>query len=203
MKKLALWFTGLLMAANLSAAEIKIAVIDMDKTFREYYKTKEAEATINERRAAFEKDLRDQMADYQKMVDEITKLKQSSEDKTLAEGVRQEKMKAYETKVQDIRTLEAKINQFKAQRGRQLDDQFVRMRKGIIDEITKLIQDFGAKEKYTLVMDRSGMSMYGVPVLLYSQDVKDVTDEIIKGLNASKPAGSAAAAPAAPAPAKK
>ncbi len=203
MKKLTLALTGLFVISNFASAELKIGVVDLSKAFTEYYKTKEAEETLNERRGTFQKERQDMMTDYQKMVDDTQKLKLAAEDKTLSEAARTEKMKAFETKVQDVRNQENKIRGFEQQRGRQLDDQFMRMRKGIVDEINKAVQDFSAKEKFNLVLDKSAAGVSQTPVLLYSQDLKDVTDEVIKIINASKPAGGAPAATTTPAPTKK
>ncbi len=203
MKKLTLALSGLLAISTFAAAELKIGTVDLSKAFTEYYKTKEAEETLNERRGTFQKERQDMMTDYQKMVDDTQKLKLAAEDKTLSEAARTEKMKAFETKVQDVRNQENKIRGFEQQRGKQLDDQFMRMRKGIVDEINKAVQDFSAKEKFNLVIDKSAAGVSQTPVVLYSQDLKDITDEVVKIINASKPAGSAPSTTATPAPAKK
>ncbi len=202
MKKLSLALTGLLVVSTFAAADVKIGVVDLSKAFTEYYKTKEAEETLNERKGTFQKERQDMMTDYQKMVDETQKLRQAAEDKTLSEAARTEKQKAFETKVQDVRNQENKIRGFEQQRGHQLDDQFMRMRKGIVDEINKAVQDFGAKEKFNLILDKSAAGVSQTPVLLYSQDLRDITDDVIKVINASKPAGGTSAT-TTPAPAKK
>lgn len=205
MKKLSLILTSLLTLSAVSfAADLKVGVVDLSKAFQEYYKTKEAEDTLNERRGAFQKERQDMMNDYQKMVDETQKIRQAADDKTLSEAAREEKKKAFETKVQDVRNQENKIRTFEQTRGRQLDDQFLRMRTSIVDEIRKVVQDFGAREKYNMLMDKSAAGVSQTPFLLYSSDVKDITDDIIKLINANKPAAGATK-PAAPAeaPAKK
>ena len=203
MKKMSLVVAGLLAISTFAAAEVKIGVVDLSKAFTEYYKTKEAEETLNERRGTFQKERQDMMTDYQKLVDDTQKLKLAAEDKTLSEAARTEKMKAFETKVQDVRNQENKIRGFEQQRGKQLDDQFMRMRKGIVDEINKAVQDFSAKEKFNLMIDKSAAGVSQTPVVLYSQDLKDITDDVIKVINASKPAGGASSATTTPAPAKK
>lgn len=203
MKKMSLVVAGVLVISTFAAAEAKIGVVDLSKAFTEYYKTKEAEETLNERRGTFQKERQDMMTDYQKLVDDTQKLKLAAEDKTLSEAARTEKMKAFETKVQDVRNQENKIRGFEQQRGKQLDDQFMRMRKGIVDEINKAVQDFSAKEKFNLVIDKSAAGVSQTPVVLYSQDLKDITDDVIKVINASKPAGGASSATTTPAPAKK
>ena len=79
------------------------------------------------------------------------------------------------------------------------------MRNGIVDEITKLVLDKVKTEDYDVVMDRSGLSLNGVPILIFAKDGLDFSDDIITQLNKNKPkdsdTGSSAASPAAsPAP---
>lgn len=181
------------------AADIKIAVVDMQQVFKEYYKTKEADTRLKEVLASYQKEYQDMMADYQKSVDEAQKLRNDAQNNTLDQKVRDEKTKALQAKVQDLQNTERKIREFDQTRRKQLDDQSTRMRKNIVEEITKVINSIGARDKYNIILDKSGMSLNGTPSALYVDGVSDVSDEIIKTMNASAPKGTAPAAPAAPA----
>src|SRR5262245_53453085 len=92
-----------LFAVAAQAQTPKIGVVDLKKVFDDYYKTKEASSRIKEVGSGFQKEMRDMMSDYQKMVDEATKLRTASEDKTLSKDAQDEKRKILEIKVQDIR----------------------------------------------------------------------------------------------------
>lgn len=177
-----------LLAVTGAHAQTKIAVVDLQGVFNNYYKTKDAESVLKDRAAGFEKEKNEMMSDYQKMVEEAQKLRDASLDKTLSDQARQDKAKALDAKVQDVRNKEASMREFAGVRQKEFDDQQRRMRGGIVDEINKFITDLGAKEKYSLILDKSGVSMNGTSIVLYSQDVKDITDDVTKGLNATKPA---------------
>ncbi len=62
----------------------------------------------------------------------------------------------------------------------------MRMRGGIVDEINKIVEARVKSENFDLVFDKSGPSLNGVPVLLYSRDSFEFTDEVIKALNKNK-----------------
>jgi hypothetical protein len=66
-----------------------------------------------------------------------------------------------------------------------------------VDEITKLVLDKVKVENYDLVMDRSGLSLNGVPILIFAKDGLDFSDELIVALNKNKPKDSDIAKPAA------
>ena len=56
-------------AATPAQAQMKVGVVDMNKVFSEYYKTKDAETRINEARAAAKKEMDDRMEARQKLLD--------------------------------------------------------------------------------------------------------------------------------------
>jgi len=69
----------------------------------------------------------------------------------------------------------------------------MRMREGIVKEITDVVLERVKTNGMDLVFDKSGLSTNYVPVLLYSKDSSDFTTEIITALNkkaasAEKPA---------------
>jgi len=62
----------------------------------------------------------------------------------------------------------------------------VRMRGGIVDEINKVVEARVKSENFDLVLDKSGPSLNGVPVVLYARDAFEFTEEVIKALNKNK-----------------
>jgi hypothetical protein len=63
------------------------------------------------------------------------------------------------------------------------------MRKDIIDEIMKIVNEQIKTAGYDVVLDKSGMSMGQVPVVIYSKAELDFSKSIIETLNKdAKPA---------------
>ncbi|HEY8967361.1 MAG TPA: OmpH family outer membrane protein [Candidatus Methylacidiphilales bacterium] len=186
-------------------ADTRIAIVDLQKVFESYYKKKDADARLQEVVARIQKEKEGIMSDYQKLVDETQKLRDAVNDKTLSDTARAEKQKAFETKVGDVRNAERQIQEFQNVKARQVEDQKMRLQQDIVKDITGAVTTVGNRDKYNLILDKAGPSVNGTPVILFTQDMKDITDDVVKILNATQPAGSAAASPAAPsaaAPAK-
>lgn len=82
----------------------------------------------------------------------------------------------------------------------------MRMREGIVKEITDVVLEKVKAKSLDFVLDKSGMSINGVPVVLYAPDNVDFTNEIIETLNkpgrATASAKKPVAAPMSPAAAK-
>jgi len=190
----------LLGLSTTSHAQVKIGTVDMNKIFSAYYKTKDAEARINEARNEAKGELDERMDTYKKNLDEINKLNDDIQKPALSAEAKATKSKDRDDKIQETKNLEREISEFRTTREKQLQEQAVRMRNGIVDEITKLVLDKVKVENYDLVMDRSGLSLNGVPILIYAKDGLDFSDEIITQLNKSKPTDTASpsASPAKP-----
>lgn len=174
-------------AAPLAHAQMKVGTIDMNRVFTEYYKTKDAEQKLNEQRAAAKKEFDDRIDTLKKSMEEITKLNAQIEKPELSKDAKDAVLKERETKVADARNLDKEVNDFKSTRERQLQEQFLRMRKDIIDDIMKIVTTRVSAAGYDLVFDKSGLSMGQIPVVVYSRDDMDFSKDIIEKLNANAP----------------
>lgn len=173
----------------LHAADLKVGTVDMNKIFSSYYKTKDAEAKINEARTTAKNDLDKRMEDYKTQLDAINKLNQEMQRAELSDDMKAQKGKERDEKIAEAKNLEREINEFRATREKQLQEQAVRMRNGIVEEINAIVKKIVEAKGYDLVFDASGSTLNGVPVLVSSKPGMDFSEDVIKELNASKPAG--------------
>ena len=182
---------------------LKVGTVDMNRAFKEYTKTKDSEKKINEAKDAAKKEYDDRAENYKKALEEINKLSQQLEAPALSADAKTQKAKERDEKIASLKNMEREINEFRQTRERQLQEQAMRMREGIIKEITDIIMERVKTAQFDLVFDKSGLNMNGVPVLLHSKDNMDFTTEVITALNkkpatttTEKPATSPATAPA-------
>ena len=183
-------------AAAPAAHAQKIATVDMNKVFSGYYKTKDAENKINDARESAKKDLDERMESHKVMLDEINQLNKDIDNPALSSTAKSERQKKREDKIGQVQQLEREIQEFKNSRERQLQEQAVRMRNQIVEEIMKVVNEKVKDDKFDMVFDKSGQSMNGVQIVLYSQDKMDFSDEVITALNKTRPANTPAASPA-------
>jgi outer membrane protein len=174
----------------------RIAVIDLQAVFKEYYKTKEADSRLKDQMSGYKKERDERMESYRKLVEQLGGLRDAVNDPSLSADAKKEKQQKFEEKFNEARAMEQEMRNFESTTSKLFQDQTQRMRKTIVDEITAVLNGF-CKGKYDLVIDKSGVTLNGTPTLLYSENVTDLTEEITRKINASKPAGEAAA-PAKP-----
>jgi len=184
-------------ASTASAQQLKVGTVDMKKVFESYYKTKDAETRINEARNAAKKELEDRMDAYKKATEEVQKLNDEIARPELSKEAKETKSKQRDEKIAEIKTMEREVREFQQTREKQLQDQSVRMRGGIVDEINKVVGDRVKSDQFDLVFDKSGPSLNGVPVVLFAKDSYDFTNDVITALNKNKSESKPDAAPAA------
>ncbi|MDQ6625831.1 MAG: OmpH family outer membrane protein [Verrucomicrobiota bacterium] len=193
--------------AAFAQAPLKIGTVDMNRAFKEYTKTKDAEKKINEAKDAAKKEYDERAEGYKKALDEINKLNQQLEAPALSADAKSQKAKERDEKITNIKNMEREITEFRQTRERQLQEQALRMREGIVTEITEIVLDKVKTQNMDLVLDKSGMSLNGVPLVIFSRENAEFTNDIIAVLNkpgrasaeipAGSPAASSSARPAA------
>src|SRR5213596_257658 len=169
--------------AAFSQGAPKIGTVDMQRAFKEYYKTKDAEAKINDARSAAKKEYDDRAEAYKKALDEINSLNKQLDAPALSADAKTQKAKERDDKISNIKNMEREISEFRQTRERQLQEQAMRMREGIVKEITDVVMDRVKANNLDLVFDKSGMSLNGVPLLMYSRENVDFTNDVITVLN--------------------
>src|SRR5438445_3454934 len=184
-KSLSILF-ALTLAAPIAAfaqGTAKIGTVDMQRAFKEYNKTKEAEVKINDAKNAAKKEYDDRAEAYKRALDEINNLNKQLESPALSADKKTQTAKERDDKIANIKNMEREISDFRQTRERQLQEQLMRVREGIVKEITDVVMEKVKTNNMDLVFDKSGMSINGVPFLLYSHDNIDFTNDIITVLN--------------------
>jgi outer membrane protein len=173
----------LLPIAARAQGTLKIGTVDMNRAFKEYNKTKDAEAKINEAKNQAKKEYDERADAYKKALDEVNNLNKQLDSPALSAEKKAQTAKDRDDKIANIKNMEREINEFRQTRERQLQEQALRMREGIVKEITDVVNENVKTKSLDLVFDKSGMSLNGVPLLMYSRDNVDFTNDVVAVLN--------------------
>jgi outer membrane protein len=169
--------------AAFAQGTVKIGTINMDRAFKEYSKTKEAEKKVNDAKDAAKKEFDDRTDSYKKALEEVNNLNKQLESTALSADKKTQLAKDRDDKINNIKNMEREINEFRVTRENQLREQALRMRDGIVKEIMDVVNDKVKTLNMDLVFDKSGLSVNGVPALLYSRDSYDFTNDVVTALN--------------------
>ena len=178
---------GLAHTATAQTPSGRIATVDLNKIFTDYYKTPIASAKLKETVESFNKEQEEMVGNYKKAIDELNKLRDEQDKPEYSAEIREQKHKAVADKLSDTQKLQRDIEEYRASHRKILDDQTQRMRQTILKEIQDVINKEARDAGYQLVFDKSGNTLNGVSIVVFSQDSLEITDDIIKILNKNQP----------------
>lgn len=166
-----------------SAQGLKVGIVDMNRVFAEYYKTKDADKVVNEQKEAAKKELESINNDYKKLLDSYQKLAKEIKDPAIGEELRKKKGTEAQEVASKARALEREKKELTDRRQRMLLTEVDRKRKALIEEIQDVVSEMAKKKNYDVVFDKSGLGTRGIPFLLHSKDGVDFSQDLIKELN--------------------
>ena len=181
------WAAGMLavfVAATAGAAELRVATVDLDKVFTAHPKTQAAEAELKKAEETIQGEMEKMLAEGRAMEETVSKLIDASRNPMLNEEARLRKRDEAENKKTELQEFQVRVRRTQETKLKQMREQLMKTRQGIVDELTAAVADFAKAEGYDLVLDRSGMTMNAVPMLIYSNPELDVTDRLIERLKA-------------------
>ena len=186
-----LLITGLF-ASSVAAvqAQPKIGTVDLKKVFDGYFKTKQADTTLKERAGDFDKTRKGMLDDYQSLNERYKKELESANDQAVAAEEREKRKKIAENTLIEIKKIEQDVSSFDRQARTTLGEQQRRMRDNVLREIREVITAKAKAGSFALIVDTAAESVNNTPIVLHTNGENDLTDEILKQLNANAPADS-------------
>ncbi len=184
-------------------ADAKIGTVDLRKLFDNYWKTKTAQAAIQERAAQLDKDDKGMKDDLKTGSDDYQKLLLQVNDQGISSDERERRKQAADEKLKQLQSSKTAIEQFERQAQTTLGEQRQRMRDNILGEIKIAVNAKAKTEGYALVLDSAAETVNGTLTVVYNNGENDMTDTILSQLNAgapidvTKPATNTATAPSA------
>jgi Skp family chaperone for outer membrane proteins len=150
---------------------------------KEYSKTKEAEARLNEAKNAAKKEYDDRADAYKKALEEINKLNAQLDSPVLTADAKASRAKERDEKIANLKSMEREISEFRQTREQQLQQQMLRMRENLLKEISDVVMEQVKARNMDLVFDKSGASLNRFSPILFSPDAMDFTADVVAELN--------------------
>ncbi len=177
-----------------AGAQARIATVDLRKVFDDYWKKKQADNIIKERIDELEKGRKALYDRYEKMGGEYREAMDAANSQAVGADEREKRKKTAEGKLRDLKELEAQISQYNDTARAQMDEQQRRIRDNLLDEIRKAVDVRAKASNFTLVLDSDKLNK--TPVVVFTNGESDLTDAVVKDLNATAPAGALPPPPA-------
>lgn len=171
-----------------AGSSAKIAVVDLEKVFREYYKSHIAEDLIKQQAAAYRKYIMQLQEELQQLSEAVKTARRnalnialSQEEKNKADAEAAAKAKAFRAK-------EAELKLFAEERSADMRKLENSKRAEIMSDIRAELKKRAAAGGFDFVFDSSGRSMNDQPALLVYPERNDITNAVIRELNRTRTA---------------
>ena len=161
----------------------RIAVIDLEKVFRNYYKSRIAEETINQRGDAIRNYLAQLDAQLTALRQEANKLAMNASNLALTEADRIKAKNAAVEARKKVKAKETEIELFVSENRREIKELENKKRTEIMADIQRAVSRRATAEGYNFVIDRSGKTLNGQPAVIFYPAKNDITDAVLRELN--------------------
>ncbi len=160
-----MFWRPLFLVASVSAAEIKIGYVDLQKALNTSESGKAAKEKIGKTVQEYQGTVETRQKDLKKIKEDLDKqaLVLSEEARAVKEREYQQKLKEYQRFTKDIQ-----------EELQQKDAEYTRQ---ILEDLLKVIKGIGQKEGYTLVLEQTESSV------LYADSKIDLTEKVIAAFN--------------------
>lgn len=188
MKLSALVFTFVicLFSATSISAQQNIAVVDLQKVFDGYYKTKEADKELKAQGQELDRTLKEMLENHKAKLAEVESSRQNATNPALSQVERERLAKESDSKLNDLRVLEGNIQKFDQTSKSRLAQMQLDYRQKIIKELSEVIKTIALQKGFDMVIDSAAKSKNDTPIVLFSNGKTDITDETIKEANKSQ-----------------
>lgn len=170
-----------------AAENPRLAVVDMQKLFKEYYRTTEAQKRYNMEYAMIQKGFNEQIEAINPMSLLLEKLQNQIQSDTLTDEQKSKKAADMRLVNQERRMMRDRAKQFEAEERDRVGKLMMASVKGIMREIRAKVVTHGEREGYDFVFDKSGKNSNQVSYFIYLKDAEDITEQILQELNEFAP----------------
>ena len=179
----------ILSAAVVSAAEARIAVVNLDRVFKSYYKSRIAEDFLNQQAEAARAYMSQMNSQLEALRSEARRLGTNALNPALTDQARKKAADAADAAMAKVKSKETEISLYANERRREFMRLQQEKRSEIVKDIQKEVKRRAAAGNYAFVLDSSGNTTSGLPAVLIYPGRNDISDEVIRELNraASKP----------------
>ena len=182
MKKIITLFL-LAFAASVLQAEVRIGVVDLEKIFREYYKSKIAEELIKQQAAVYRSHLSKLESEHRALAENFRKAQADAQNIAVSAAERQRAEERAASAARAVSAKKAEVELYARERAVDMRALQSKKRAEVLKDIQAQIARSAAVLGYGFVFDYSGRTTNDRSALLLYPPRRDFTKHVITELN--------------------
>lgn len=182
---------------SIAAAQpaLKVATVDMNRLLKDYYKSAEATAKLQEAGKKAEEQIEQMNKQGKELIEQFKEMEEQSKSLLLSAEARNKAAEDAKAKFEEIQRKDADVKGFAANTQRALQQRTATTIQLLLEEIQKVATDVAKKRGATMLLDSSGPTQLGIPPILFSDASYDITEEVLKEINKDAPPAPVTAKP--------
>ena len=181
----------LVLLTHATLAQVKpalaIATVSLDKVYNGYWKKDQEYEKLKKKQEDDRGKIEKYNAELSKEGDALQRMIQRLRDPNLTAAEKAKRQQQVADKQRAFQQLQQSIQSAQNSARQDLELELRKVRKGIIEEIQQVVAAKAKAKGYGLVLDKSGQSAAIAPIVVFSVDGNDLTEEVLKQLNLSAP----------------
>jgi outer membrane protein len=183
-----------LTAAVGAAQTLKIGVVDMARLFDAHYKTAEKNIVFQDEQERVKAEIQRLNDEGLALQEEAQGMAEQLNNPVLSDDAKAEIQTKARAKVEEMQRKQQEMNTLVSNSSESLKQRIMNFRTLLMDEISKVATEVAQREGITLLFDKAGPSLLGMPAVLYADSSYEITDAVLAEINKNRPAD----APTAP-----
>lgn len=179
----ALGVAVLLLSSTWAMAQMPIAFVDMEKLFQGYYKTIRHDAALNKQKELYREHGENLVAEVELLKQQREENKKAALSIALSDDARSRHRRTMEEKDAFFQEKVKEYQSFRRETTEKLQNLYKKSRDEIVGELRKFLRGYCQQQGIELLLDVSGRTLNGIPVLVYHAEAKEVTDTVMAELN--------------------
>lgn len=164
-----------------------IATINLDKVVNGYWKTDLENEKFKKKKDESFKKIKEREDDLRKKGEVLQRKIKALNDPSLSTAERAKRQGLAELDQRDYVQFSEAIQAYRNSTRKELELEVRRARGEIMDEIQKVVAVKAKAKGYDLVLDKASKSVAIAPIVVFSAEGNDLTEEVLKQLNLSDP----------------
>jgi outer membrane protein len=171
---------------------LKVVTVDMNRLLKDYYKSAEATAKLQEAGRKAEEQIEQMNQQGKELIEQFKEMEEQSKSLLLSAEARKKAEDDARAKFEEIQRKDNDVKSFAANTQRALQQRTATTIQLLLEEIQKVATDVAKKRGATMLLDSSGPTQLGIPPILFSDPSYDITEEVLTEINKDAPPAPAA-----------
>ncbi len=169
-----------LLAVN---AADKVAYLNMEKVFENYYKTVQENYQFELQKQDFDERHGITRDEYQNSLKEAQRTESDMKNELLSQEAREDSRRKLGVLMERLQVKRDELVKFRQEGMQSLQNTRAQVEDNLIKDLTDLVQRYATEKGYTHVYEVSGRSLNRVPVLLVYPKELEITDDVVSQIN--------------------